>query len=119
MKNPAGRDVIARSVEDPGFSEKGRQGSDARLKKGHIFSLHWIYPVPLILGLVQVPKCYWSGPPGISSELLRAGLLCLGLFSVRVFISPPLDGVLLTSYMSIGLGMSQALLPGGMRAKGL
>lgn len=46
-------------------------------------------------------------------------LSCLGLFSVRGFISPPSDGVLLRLYMSTGLGVGQVLLPGEMRAKGL
>lgn len=58
MKNHAGRDAIARSMEDTGFSEKGRKGVGVRLKNGHVFSLHWIYPVPLMLSLVQVPKRY-------------------------------------------------------------
>lgn len=110
MKNCVGRDAIARSMEDPGFSEKGRQGGGVRLKKGPVFSLHWIYLVPLMLSLVQVPKCYWSGR-GISPEVLRVDLSCLGLFIVRVFVSPPSDGVLLRWYLST--------LPGGMRAEGL
>lgn len=116
MKNHVGRDAIARSVEDPGFLEKGRQGGGIRLKKGPIFSLHCICPVPL--SLVQVPKCYLSGP-GISPDVLRVNLLCLGLFSVRVFVSPPSHGVLLRLWLGTVLGLRQALLPGGMRAKGL
>lgn len=71
-----------------------------------------------MLSLVQVSICYSSGP-SVSPEVLRVDLLCSGVFSVRVFILPPSDGMLLRLYLSTGLGMDQAFLHGGVRAKGL
>jgi len=71
-----------------------------------------------MLSLVQVPKCYCSGLD-ISPEVLRVDFSCLELFSVTVFISPPLDGVLLKLYLSTVLGVGQAPLPGGVRAEWL
>lgn len=118
MKNHVARDAIARSTEDPGFSVKRRQGGGVRLKKGSVFTLRWMYPVLLMLGLVQVPKSCWC-EPGISPEKLRVDLSCLGLFSVRWLIFSPSGRMLQRLYLSTVLGVGQALLFGGMRAEGL
>lgn len=47
--------------------------------------------MPLMLRSVQAPKYCWFGP-GVFPEALGVDLLCLGLFTVRMLISPPSDG---------------------------
>lgn len=76
------------------------------MKKGPIFSLELDLPGVTNVKFATSTKMLlvWARrfPRGVER-----------LFSVRVFISPPSDGVLLRLYLSTVLGVGRALLPGG------
>lgn len=57
LKNHVCRDAVARSMEDPCSLEKGKQEGGIRLKRSPASSFYWIFLMPLMLSLVQVPRC--------------------------------------------------------------
>lgn len=119
VKNHVGRHAIARAMKD--HISQTKQGK-ARVSgwKGSCFflALDLLDATDATFSTSTKMLLVWARP-GVFSEMLGVDLSCLGLFTVRMFISPPSDGMLLRFYLSAVLSGGQALLSGGMRAKGL